>query len=165
MAVKDIKYDPKFCDMIIDFFDIEPYYYPVLRVEKDEDGEEVEILSNKPVANKLPTLTKFAKSIGTTRQTLLNWSKALNDDEEPRYPEWVVAYAHAKTLQKDILIENGLNGLYNSQAFIFTAKNITDMVDKQTQSLEDKDGNSILTHVIVVPGFSRIESKNGSTKE
>ena len=37
----------------------------------------------------------------------------------------------ARELQKEFLIHNSLQGLYNSTAFIFTAKNITDMRDKQ----------------------------------
>jgi hypothetical protein len=41
------------------------------------------------------------------------------------------AYNKAKEYQKFFLIENALAGLYNPTAFIFTAKNITDMRDQQ----------------------------------
>ena len=68
-------------------------------------------------------LSNFAHKIGVCHDTLLEWCK--------RHPEFSEAYTCAKELQKQHLIECGLLGLFNSKFAIFTAKNITDMRDKQ----------------------------------
>ena len=74
------------------------------------------------MANRLPTLRNFAKSIEVSIDTVYEWIK--------QHEEFSDAFTHAKDLQKWFLIENGLNGCYNPMFAIFTAKNITDMRDK-----------------------------------
>lgn len=149
-------YDPKFCQMLIDFFDIEPNEHPVLGKELNEETGEMEtVLGAKREPKPLPTITKFAKSIGVDRVTLLDWSKKKNEAGELVYPAFSHAYAHAKVLQKEFLIENGLLGLYNSQAFIFTAKNITDMQD--VQKVEQDAPQEKVSYLFVVPSFESYE--------
>ena len=117
------KYDPKYCDELIAFFDRKPFDFAKTT---DENGEEV-IAVNKngaPVITPcaFPTFERFAYSIGVHRETLRNWCNA-ND-------EFFAAYKKAEMLQKDILIQNGLMGGYEKTFAIFTAKNVTDMCDK-----------------------------------
>lgn len=95
----------------------------------------------KMIPNDLPTLEGFARKIGVTYRTLLNWAEAVEDDaaEIPvyKYPDFFQAYNIAKQLQKEFLIDNGLKGNYPPAAYIFTAKNVTDMTDKQIIETED----------------------------
>lgn len=100
-------YKEEYCQKMIDFFNV-PH------TKLDADGNEV--------ANSLPTFEKFAFSIGVHRETLLNWTE--------KHQEFFDTYKKAKDLQKDMLIDLGMRGLYNSTFTIFTAKNITDMKDK-----------------------------------
>lgn len=114
------KYDPKYCDEIVDYFSVEPNR----EVQIDHFGKSGEVVwtDTKQVANKLPKLHEFARKIGVTQKTLHNWCE--------EHEEFLQAFTYAKELQKWFLIENGLNGCYNPSAYIFTAKNITDMKDK-----------------------------------
>lgn len=114
------KYDSKYCKKLIDFFNIEPYKEREINIIT-KDGRE--ITRYEDVANDLPTFERFAVSIGTHRNTLLNWCE--------QHTEFLCAYNKAKDCQKDMLIVNGLRGLYQPAAFIFTSKNVTDMRDKQ----------------------------------
>lgn len=45
--------------------------------------------------------------------------------------EFSVSYKRAREIQKEVLIRGAMKGWFNPTAFIFTAKNITDMRDKQ----------------------------------
>jgi hypothetical protein len=60
--------------------------------------------------------------------TLVEWAKP---DNETKYPGFSAAYNQAKDLEKEFLVDSGLAGLYPPASFIFTAKNITDMRDRQ----------------------------------
>jgi len=104
------EYTPDMCEKLIQFFTREPS-------ELISAG-----LTAKLVPNKLPTFARFAFENKTTAATLLNWCKD--------YPEFFEAYNTCKELQKEFLTNNGLAGLYPPAAFIFVAKNITDMRDK-----------------------------------
>jgi len=124
------KYKPEYCEKLIEFFDVEPYADKELE-HLDKDGN-VRWIDYKRMANKLPTLRSFAKSIGVNIDTVYEWIK--------QHEEFSDAFTHAKDLQKWFLIENGLNGCYNPMFAIFTAKNITDMRDKS-----EVDNNTNLT--------------------
>lgn len=97
----------------------------------------------KYVAADLPTLEGFARSIGVSHDSLLTWATAVEDVEAEilvkKHPYFSVAYNTAKSLQKEFLIENGLKGHYPPASFIFVAKNITDMTDKQIIETKDQD--------------------------
>lgn len=107
---------------MIDFFDKPKNYERVKSTmtneEKGYSKEETEL-----VANDLPTLYRFAQSIGVDKLSLLRWV-----DE---YPEFCNAYNAIKELQKEFLMDNGLKGLYPPSTFIFVAKNVTDMTDER----------------------------------
>lgn len=113
------KYKEEYCDQIIDFFDREPWE---AKTEEGigKNGNPYKLVVLEPC--KLPTFERFAFEIDVHTDTLLEWNKV--------HSEFSVAYKKAKMLQKDILIQNTLRGLYNVTAAIFTAKNVTDMRDK-----------------------------------
>lgn len=131
------KYDPKYCDEIIEFFNREPSVPLVV------DGE-VMMHKGKPimVACRLPTFEMFALSIGVHRETLRNWCD--------QHPEFFAAYKKAQDYQKEILIQNGLSGGYEKTFAIFTAKNVTDMTDKQEIDHTSSDGTMRPTTITIV---------------
>jgi hypothetical protein len=123
------KYKPEYCKAIIKFFSIPPNRKEVMEVStsqgvsakggtSDFRKEKYQLVPNDP-----PFFEDFATSIGVSDDTIVNWAK--------RYPEFLAAYNKAKFLQKRFLIINGLAGCYPPASYIFTAKNITDMRDKQ----------------------------------
>ncbi len=113
------KYKPEYCEELIKFFDRAPFR-EIEVVTKSKGGYEK--IEKKRVPNQLPFFSAFARKIGVHVDTLHEWKK--------KHKEFSEAYKKAKALQKEFLIQNGLVGLYNATAFIFTAKNLTDMRDK-----------------------------------
>lgn len=159
-------FDPSFCEKLIEFFDQEPY-------DKDVSEESIEYFQNGAIkkksvklrltANKLPTLFGFSRKIGVVYSTVWRWMKKGEDligelekenpeiteealtDEQRGYVEFCNAYKAAKELQKEFLISLGLSGAAPAPAFIFTAKNVTDMRDTghlDLSTLGDKLGNN-----------------------
>lgn len=133
------KFKPEFAEALVKFFDIEPYIKEVQEklTEYYKDGEvKKESEKFRLVPNKMPTLYRFSKAIGVDYTTVWRWAEKgeLNEDEGKKCPEFETfcnAYKEAKELQKEFLINIGLAGAAPSAAFIFTAKNVTDMRDKQ----------------------------------
>ena len=121
-------YHKSYCQKIIDFFDVEPYEDREIPHYKGKGDDKVLVWTDfKRMANRLPTLRNFAKSIGVGTRTVYHW---LEKHEEFRH-----AFTHAQELRKWFLIENGLNGCYNPLFAKFTAINITDMVDSKDVNL------------------------------
>ncbi len=125
------KYDPKYCQEIVDYFDVEPtkivkerFYY------KNGDEKERDI----EVANELPTIEKFCIDIGISKSTLHEWRK--------NNKEFSNAYNVARALQQDLWLKNGLKGLYNASFAIFAGKNMFGWRDKQ--ELEHSGGVKVV---------------------
>lgn len=133
------KYDPKYCEEVIEFFNKEPFEYVEVDVEDEETGETRKSIAldkfNNPirVPCPLPTKERFAFSIGVHRATLVDWMH--------RHPEFLDAIKKAEDLQKDILIQNGLIQSYDKTFAIFVAKNVTDMSDKKELDHTSSDGS------------------------
>jgi len=123
------KYKPEYCQELIEFFDREPYRPLVV------DGVALTDKNGRAVFTpcEFPTFERFAYKIGVHRETLRNWCD--------KYPDFFAAYKKAEMLQKDILIQNGLMGQYEKTFAIFTAKNVTDMRDKQEIDHRSGDGS------------------------
>ena len=108
------KYKDKYCQDVLNYFDKEPYTY-------DEEG--------KARACPLPTLAGFARSIGVARETIWDWSN--------KKKEFSNAIKRAKTMQEDILITNGMFGLYEKSFCIFGAKNLMNWSDRPNDQAEE----------------------------
>lgn len=105
------KYKPEYCQKIIEFFDV-----PLLELYKDNLG----LTKEKPTSLKF--LFEFAKSIGVNDDTLNEWSH--------KHVEFSAALKAVEKLRERHLVNNALEGRYNSTAFIFTMKNILGWRDK-----------------------------------
>lgn len=139
-------YDPKFTQMMINFFNVKPYedmnISEELDVQESVDAKGVKKTRTrakrqiKRVASELPTFEKFSFDINVHRSTLHKWATETTDPSDElaplKYPEFSYAYSQCQQLQKYFLIQNGLQGTYPSAAFIFVAQNATDMVDAKT---------------------------------
>jgi len=138
------KYDEKYCDQIVKFFSgprTERVLKAIITGKNEYSKEEYET-----VALPLPTFAKFARKIGVNTDTLNEWVK--------KHKEFSVAHNTCKELQKEFLVDNGLQGLYPPASFIFTAKNITDMRNTDSVELTGKDGGPVR-----VDGFEFVKNK------
>ena len=120
------KYKPEYCQQIEVFFDRE--IYKMIENEKTteyfESGKiKKESYKKMMIPNDLPFFEDFAKSINVNDDTLNQWCKV--------HQEFSDSYKRCKEKQKQFLITNGLNGNSPSPAFIFVAKNLTNMRDEQ----------------------------------
>ncbi len=114
------KYKPEYCQHIISFFDIAPHFEKDITITKS-DGTQID--KTEQTACDLPFFSDWCHKIGITQETMCQWVKKFTDFSE--------AYKRAQELQKQILITNGLLGLYASAAFIFTMKNICGWRDEK----------------------------------
>lgn len=128
------KFKPQFIDEIIKFFDVEPYTKEIMETSKEyykEGGLKKESEKCRLIPNKLPTLFSFARSIGVSYKTVWSWAFEKEEDElDNDLKAFRNAYKEAKELQKEFIISIGLSGAANAPFAIFTAKNVTDMRDK-----------------------------------
>lgn len=129
------KYKPEFCQRLMRFFEGKPFRDVKLHHYKGKgENREVVWTDIKRMANKLPTLVEFAKSIKVCYATVYNWQ----DEKHPSFHrEFLESFTRAKELQKNFLLQNGLLGLYNPIFAKFVAVNITDMTDKQVKELDE----------------------------
>jgi hypothetical protein len=131
------KYRKSFCKQIIKYFTVDP----TRKIEVKYTNRKGEKWSKtEEVANPLVFLSNFAAKIGVCHDTVLEWCKV--------HPEFSEAYARAKELQKQHLIECGLLGLFNSHFAIFTGKNIADMVDKREVEVGGPGGKPIPVNIV-----------------
>jgi len=139
MMGRPTKYKPKHCDMLIEFFDIEPW--EERKIEHFKNGQlawtDIKIL---PI--RMPTLRGFAKSIDTAISAVYRWL----DEKEPCYhKEFRDAFTCAREIRKDWLIDVGLSGSAPPASFKFVAVNVTDMRDRQeTEHKLSKETASLL---------------------
>ena len=125
------KYDPKFCDLIIEYFSVPPTNI-IYRTEYNRDGS---VKCEVPVVMpaELPTYQGFAHSIDVHIDTLIEWTKV--------HPEFSDAYARAKQLQEQIWLVNSLENRYNAQFAMFFGKNCLGYKDRAEVEINpDSDG-------------------------
>lgn len=113
------KYDPKYCQEIVEFCDIPAFKTIQIVTTGKNDYEKVE---EKEVANPPPFITAFARKIGVSMDTLNEWTRV--------HPEFSDAFKKAEQIRNEIIITNGIKGLYNPAFAIFTMKNVTDWRDQ-----------------------------------
>ncbi len=123
------KYKPEYCQMLIDHFDEEPFREIEIPHYK---GGVLAWTDCKEVANRVPSLTKFATQNGLGWATVHDW---LNPEHGSYHEEFSDAYTHARALRADMLIDMGMSGVSPPASFKFVAVNLTDMRDKQETEL------------------------------
>lgn len=153
------KFKPIFSKQMSDFFSVEAFRKEVMEKSEEffkgkgnQQGKlKKKSLKYKYMPNRLPTLFGFAKKIGVNYATVFDWAMQGKNDAPPKkldgkdwtdkeradieltasqIREFSRSFREAKELQKEFLMSLGLAGITPSGAYIFTAKNITDMKDK-----------------------------------
>lgn len=110
------KYRPKYCQAIIDYFDILP-------------------TNAKGVANDLPFILNFCLSIGINKTTLHEWVG--------KFPEFSNAYRIAKGKQMQHLITNTLQNRFNASFAWRAAMNMFEWREKSDNIHTGKDGEKL----------------------
>lgn len=166
------KYQEDFPERLIAYFSVEKTQKQVIgRVTRyNKDGQATsEEEKYKVVPNDMPTFAGFARSIGVSDQTLENWYNEMEDTESEhpvrKYPEFFAAYNTARQLQKEFLIDNALQGNSPPASFIFVAKNVTDMTDKQIIETKDSDLEAKRDAIDDFLDSLRDDSESGSGEE
>lgn len=144
------KYKPEYCEAIETFFNVEPW--EDVEIEYTNKKGDTWTKTDRR-ANRIPTFHAFAASIGVNEDTVVEWAK--------HHDDFSAAYKRAKELQKWFLIENGLNNLYNATFAIFTAKNITDMRDRQ--EVTGAEGGPVEHRIIYLPQREPMEATSRKT--
>jgi len=103
-----------------------PLYKEVIE-EIASGGRVVQVKKLK--ANSMPTFERFAINVGVTHNTLRNWGAV--------HPEFLSAYNACKDIQKEFIVEHGMNNNYNAGFAKFVAINVTDFKDKVEHDLSD----------------------------
>lgn len=154
------KFRMEFVKQLIDHFSVEAYRKELMEKSMDYFAPKGKASRGaikkksekyKYMPNKLPTIYGFAKKIGVSYSTVYDWAMTGKDEPLPaaanggkwteeemrkrnltdfQIREFSKSFREAKELQKEFLMNNGLAGITPSGAYIFTAKNITDMKDK-----------------------------------
>ncbi len=132
------KYKPEFCQAIIEFFNEEPY--EDIEIEHFDKSRSVSWVDKKRMPRKFPTLVEFGKSIGICYATVFNW---IDKKHASFQKDFLDAFTRAKEGQKNFLIQNGLQGLYNPLFAKFVALNVTDMKD---EAVIDNSRHIYITH-------------------
>jgi len=139
------KWKDEFVGKLIEYFSPAPTHKELSAstVEYNKDGTERK-RSDKyiDVPNRIPSIVGFSQAIGVDYTTVYRWlSKgewdprdgSEQDQKEPeKFTEFCKAYKAALEIRKDMLISLGMSGVAPASAYIFTAKNLTDMRDEQT---------------------------------
>lgn len=106
------KYAPSYPARVICFFSRKPYR---IRRTTHRASDGLVHTDHKEVANDVPQVAAFARTLGVDTKTLYNWQKA--------HPEFATAWREALTLQEEFLVTNALRGLTNHVMTIFYLKN------------------------------------------
>ena len=101
------KYRKEYCDQIVEFFDV----------------DDTEIIGDEERAARLPTFAGFARKLLVPRTRLHEWAK--------KHPEFQDAMNICKTIQEDIMVNNGIRGFFSSGFAQLAMKNMNTWRDKQ----------------------------------
>lgn len=113
-------YRPEYCRKLIEFFDIEPV--DERKIDHFDAKGNVVWTDIKMLPQRIPSIRKFAKSIGVHFDTIYEWVKV--------HKEFSDSFTHAQAIRKELLIDMGMMGLSPPASFKFVAVNMTDMRDQ-----------------------------------
>lgn len=112
---------------------------------KREYAQKARDYALSPEGEKFPTLAGLACHLGVCRDTIHEWTKAVDDKTRGlKHPEFSDAIKAMKAIQERDLVNGALNGDYQPTFAIFFAKNNLGMKDSVTQEHTGvKDGPTI----------------------
>jgi len=117
------KYKPAFCQKMIDFFN-RPNHFEEKKIPHYKSGKKT-WNDIKRFPTNLPTMVGFARHIKVGFATVYTW---MDPQHASFHKEFLDTFTHiCKPMQKDFLIQAGLQGYYNPLFAKFVAINISDM--------------------------------------
>lgn len=137
-------YRPEYCDKIIEYFSIEPYYTTKRTIATKNGPMTIDV----DVASDTPSFAGFACEISVCRDTINEWIRV--------HPDFSVAHKKAKELQERFLIINGNKGLINTAFCIFMAKNVLKWTDRHDFN---QNTNTNITATVKVEETKRVVEK------
>lgn len=117
------KFTYKYCDKVIEFFDIEPY--EAKEIKSSRGGVDIKLVPAKP-----PLFERFASTIGISSRVLNLW--------RDRYEEFDRACEIAQDLQEYIIVTNSLMGLYEKTFAKMFVKNKLGWKESIEQTVDNK---------------------------
>ncbi len=122
-AGRPTEYDPKYSDLLIEYFDLEPFHKELSKVTTTVGRDtEKTVEEFKEVPSILPTIDGFCRTHKIVPSTFYNWLKII--------PEFSETFELAKAMQSHILHTNALRRNYDASYSKFAAVNLTTWRDK-----------------------------------
>ena len=121
------KYDPKYVQEIIDFFNVEAVRESIKTITT-KNGTTIE--EEHFIPNPMPFFVDFADKIGVSVDTLWEWANGKDEEGDLKHPEFTEAYARVKKYQERHLVNNALLNNYNAGFASLVAKNWLGWKDK-----------------------------------
>lgn len=115
--MEQIKYDPKYCAELIEFFTVKERYDVVVKKVtyfKDGGGKSTETMDI--VAKPPPHVGAFARQVGVSKETLYKWAE--------KHREFAQAMTAAKQLRRELIIDQALIGHYDARFSEIAAANL-----------------------------------------
>lgn len=134
------KYKLEYAKQLIEYFDSQEPLREIDVNHFNPDGS-IKWIDKKLVANRIPSLLKFAKSIKCGYRTIYDWIDKKHGSYQEEFSQ---AFTLCKQIRKELLIDMGMTGVSPPASFKFVAVNMTDMRDKQ-----DHDVSGTVEHRIV----------------
>lgn len=125
-------YDASICERLLTFMS-KPHTHKLEKTYTTKAG--TVIVEPFETPTELPTVERFMINEGLNYERISQWKK--------RYASFADAYARAKLIEKDHLVQNALAGRYNAAFAQFVACNLTDM-RLPTQALDVKQSPTVL---------------------
>jgi hypothetical protein len=113
-------YRAEYCDAIIAWFK-GPRTEQVIRRQRtipQKSGPPAEEIEWQTVGIGVPTMEGFASHLGYNSRTIREWAK--------KYPDFTLAFARARDMQRDWLVELATRNLISAGTFSYTMSNISD---------------------------------------
>ena len=125
------KYKPEYCDMMFRYFDDsakQPYHKEEM---SSSESARWSSITEKFRPTDFPTMEKFCVMIDVDDYTLTNRCDT--------HSEFFAMYKKCQKIQKDLLLKNGLNGLYSPNFAIFVGTNLFKELKNKSTVEEEKD--------------------------
>lgn len=99
--------------------------------------------------NIFPTIEGLALKLGVSVRTLYGW--------EAEYPEFLQTMDEIRSTQKDLLITNGLRGVYNTRFAIFLLKANHNMSEKEALIQADQNNFMNISPEVLATALKMME--------
>lgn len=134
-AGRPTKYDPKYAEEMVDYFENAPLFTEEWRVNP-KTGEEYKV----KLAARCPTIIRFAIKINVSHDSIVEWEKT--------YPEFSVAYKKAKLLQEEWLMNAAGMGFFVPSMGIMALKANHGWRDNQSVEMSGAGGDPLTVKIL-----------------